>query len=204
MSTAWDHAAEPARLAAAVLGFEPDAVSVIQMQFLQEKGDAYWEAYPDVSEFNLANTHITTERLSSPGAGLAAYAYTLLVANPAAYGPFVAAGRANNGLAAAEALADSPWADPPYGPSFVRDWQIMRTVPEPPAPAEPATPPTSPADRGEWVTVTTDEPGQPPSPNGTLWGIAQGHGVPIQELLRLNPTLTVDSVLQPGELIRIR
>lgn len=200
MSTAWDHAAEPARLAAAVLGFGPDAVSVIQMQFLQEKGNAYWEAYPDVSEFNLANTHITTERLSSPGAGLAAYCYTLLVSNPAAYGPFVAAGRAGNALAAAEALSDSSWADPPYGPDFVINWEAMSKLPEPAVPDEP-----EPSASGEeFVTVTADTPGQPPSPDGTLWGIAQGHGLTVQDLLALNPELTVDSVLQPGEQIRIK
>ena len=202
MSTAWDNAFEPARIAADVLGFPAASVSVIQMQFLQEKGDAYWGAYPNVTEFNFANTKITSERLSSPGAGIAAYAFTLLVSNPAAYGPFVAAGRAGNALAAAEALSDSSWADPPYGPDFVINWQQMSKLPEPAVPDEPEP---SPARGGEeFVTVTKDEPGQPPSPDGTLWGIAQGHGLTVQDILALNPELTVDSVLQPGELIRIR
>ena len=202
MSTAWDNAFEPARIAADVLGFPAASVSVIQMQFLQEKGDAYWGAYPNVTEFNFANTKITSERLSSPGAGIAAYAFTLLVSNPAAYGPFVAAGRAGNALAAAEALSDSSWADPPYGPDFVINWQQMSKLPEPAVPDEPE--PSAAPSGEEFVTVTTDEPGKPPSPDGTLWGIAQGHGLTVQDLLALNPELTVDSVLQPGEQIRIK
>ena len=199
--SAWDNAFEPARIAAEVLGFTGNALTVIQMQFLREKGDAYWESYPAVSEFNFSNTKITAERLGSPGAGIAAYAYTLLVSNPAAFGPFVAAGRAGNALAAAEALSDSPWADPPYGPSFVSEWESMSAVPEPAVPDEPEPAPAS--EPGVWVTVTKDEPGQPPSADGTLWGIAQGHGLTVQDILALNPGLTVDSVLTPGERIRI-
>ena len=203
--SAWDNAFEPARIASEVLGFPASVISVVQMQFLREKGDAYWDAYPNVPEFNFSNTHVVSERLASPGAGIAAYVWTLLISNTNDYTAFVGSGRAGNAKAAAEALADSLWADPPYGPSFVSDWESMVTVPEPAVPDEPEPAPVVPATPAgeEWVTVTADSP-TANSPHGTLWGIAQAYGVPIQEILRLNPGLTVDSVLTPGERIRIR
>ena len=197
---AWDATFAPARLAAEVLGFGPSVVSVIQMQFLREKGDAYWEAYPHVADFNFSNTFVTAEQLASPGAGIAAYVWTLLISNPTDYGPFVAAGRADNAQAAAETLADSPWASPPYGGSFVAEWKSMKAVPEPLEPDE--SEPSPRAETGTWVTVTADSPAGN-SPDGTLWGIARGHGVPIQKILALNPGLTLQSVLQPGQQIRI-
>lgn len=200
--SAWDNAFEPARIASEVLGFPASVISVVQMQFLREKGDAYWDAYPNVPEFNFSNTHVVSERLASPGAGIAAYVWTLLISNPNDYTAFVGSGRAGNAKAAAEALADSLWADPPYGPDFVINWQQMSKLPEPAVPDEPE--PSAAPSGEEFVTVTTDEPGKPPSPDGTLWGIAQGHGLTVQDLLALNPELTVDSVLQPGEKIRIK
>ena len=200
MSQAWDHAFAPAKLAADVLGFSASAVSVIQMQFLQEKGDAYWDSYPQVSEYNFANSELVTETIASEGAGITLYCFTLLLANPQAYAAFVSAGRAGDAEAAAVALSESPWANPPYGASFVADWKAMVAQNAAPASA-PATDPAQSAER--YVTVTADTPGHN-SQLGTLWGIAQANGLTIQQLLRLNPGLSVSSVIQPGQQIRIQ
>ena len=38
----------------------------------------------------------------------------------------------------------------------------------------------------------------------TLWGIAQGQGMTLGELLVLNPQLKNPNVIQPGQQVRVR
>lgn len=187
----------PAQLAAAVIGFSADAWLAIAAQFVQEKGDAYWTAYPHVSEFNFSNTGIVGgEALNSEGAGITAYAYTLLISNPAAYKDYVDAGRRGDLQAAVAALAISPWANPPYGHVImdVLD-SVLGGVPSSagstPAPSEP---PSTSSER--WVTVTASPP------DNTMWGMGQSRGIAVQTIMRLNPGVDPRD-LQVGQRIRI-
>lgn len=183
-------------LTAGVLGFGPNTETVIAGQWLGEKGDKYWEDYPNVTEFNFGNV-ATTERIASPGAGIVLYCYTLLLGNPSAYAEFVAEGRANNASACIDALCASPWANPHYDANVLQSW--IDTVYGANQPSNPSLSPSNspnPATE-EWATVTESPP------NNTIWGMGQSRGIPVQQILRLNPGINPRD-LQIGERVRVR
>jgi len=169
-----------AKQTASMIGARGNAWQVIYAQFLLEKGDSYWAAYPNVAEYNFGNTHITQMVLTTPYAGMVAYAYTLLVGNPEAYHVYVDAMRVGNVQAALEALAQSPWSDPPYGNRLIETYDTVFATPVNHDPA-----------------VYTVERGN------TVWGIATRFGIPIQTLLRLNPQIKDPNLIEVGETLRL-
>lgn len=174
-----------AGLAASVLGFGASCVDVIVAQFILEKGWGYWAAYPTVEEFNISNTGVVKETLTSPGAGITAYAYTLLISNPTAYQDFVIAGRQNKVTECLDALASSPWANPPYGQKLQDVFDMLKQPVEVAQQSSPAP---------KVVTIPK---------GGNLWDIAQAHGFTVQDLLRVNPNITNPSLVFPGETINL-
>ena len=180
-----DHLVLVAKAIADYLQFKGDTWQAIAAQLALEKGWAWWAN--EGGNWNVAN--VTNGGVTN---GFADYAslvageqgYVNTMEN-GLYQKVLEAGRSGDLPATLEALAASPWCDPPYGAvlnsvfdTFHRLYLTFEATAKEPAKVE--TPPTG----EEWVTVTVNPP------FNTLWGIAEtklGSGLLFPTLLKLNP-----------------
>lgn len=113
-------AVENARQAALLLcrqaGFEAAAADGFAAQFVQEKGWAWWQK-PE-GNFNIGNVQNNGVVVfcQTMDEGLTLYLQTL---RNGFYNSVIQAAEAGNAEGVAQALAVSPWADPPYGETLL-------------------------------------------------------------------------------------
>jgi LysM repeat protein len=184
------NAMDVAKQAGLVLGVNnTKCIQVIAAQAIQEKGWNYWNDYPNVSEFNFWNVGQIDGKnlptLSTMFAGTVVYGFTLLVANPNAYADYINNLRTGDWELALEALAKSPWANPPYGETLITLYDEIFKL---------SVPATSTSNEKTRSTYTVQN-GQ------NLWVIAEQHGIPFQTLKALNPQIKNDNLIYPGEKI---
>jgi LysM repeat protein len=74
----------------------------------------------------------------------------------------------------------------------------------PPQQGHPVPAPTPAPSGPQYTTVTVVKfQGNPPPWNSTLWGIAQHYHTSVSELMRLNPQVTNENLIYPGQQIKV-
>jgi hypothetical protein len=165
--------------AASIAGWNPKNIVVVETQFIQEKGWEYWSSYPDVTDFNFANTKIGLP-ITSEVTGIIAYLATIFNGNPHEFMIFSDALRGADPLHAITVLSQLDWAVPPYGQTIIDLFDEIV---------------------GKHTTLAnyiTVQPGD------SLWSIAERWGIGLRGLQLLNPDITPPYTIVPGQEVRIR
>lgn len=181
-------AQEIARKILATLEISQTAFNAIAAQLIQEKGWPYWSDYPNVADFNFGNVQADVNghplpEITSQAAGIVAYCFVLLVTNPSGYANYFKALESGEADAAVQALAVSPWASPPYGKDLLALYDEMLGIVAAP-------------EVKSYQTYTVKA-------GDNLWAIASQHGVTVQDLLRINPSIRNPNLIDVGQIINI-
>lgn len=182
------------------LDFTGEAWQAIAAQLILEKGWAWWAK--EGGNWNIGN-------VTNGGVGNGFASYTGLLDAESAYvstlenGDYTSvidAGKTGDLKKTLQALASSPWSDPPYGNVLTAVWETfdslyVQWIKDASVPAS-----GSPVAEGSFVTVTEGPP------TNTLWGIAEkeyGSGLLYPTLLRLNPGIQPRGLIV-GQKVRVR